>query len=65
MCCILVESRKDNIEFAIIMAALRSRWGHYLLALFLSFFFSVFSSPNLNGRRPDVYDTCTHCVALV
>jgi len=48
----------------IIMAALHSRFGHYIFALwfFLSFFFS---SPNLSGRILDVYHTSTHDVALV
>jgi len=33
---------------------------------YLSFFFlSFFSSPNLSGRRLDVYHTSTHGVALV
>jgi len=46
------------------MAALRSRCGHYIFALwFLSIFF--YSSPNLSGRRLDVYHTSTHGVALV
>jgi len=48
------------------MAALRSRCGHYILVLFLlllSFF--LFSSPNLSGRRLDVYHTSTHGVAPV
>jgi len=48
------------------MAALRNRAGHYIFALWflllLSFFFS---SPNLSGRRVDVYHTSTHAVALV
>jgi len=49
----------------IAMAALRSRCGHYIFALwFLSFFF-LFSSPNRSGRRLDVYHTSTHGVALV
>jgi len=30
-----------------------------------SFFFFVFSSPNLSGRRLDVYHTSTHGVAIV
>ena len=49
----------------LIMAALRSRCGHYIFILWflLSFFF--FSSPNLSGRRLDVYRTCTYGVALV
>jgi len=47
-----------------IMAALRSRCGHHIFALwFLSFY--LFSSPNLSGRRLDVYHTSTHVVALV
>ena len=32
---------------------------------YLSFFLSFFSSPNLSGRRLDVYHTSTHSVALV
>jgi len=43
------------------MAALRSRCGHYIFVLFLSFFYS---SPNLSGRRLDVYHTSTHGVAF-
>jgi len=35
----------------------------YIFILFLSSFF--FSSPNLSGRRLDVYHTSTHGVALV
>jgi len=46
----------------LIMAALRSRCGHYVFALW---FLSFFSSPNLSGRRLDVYHTSTHDVALV
>ena len=46
------------------MAALRSRCGHYIFVLFLSFFL-FFSSPNLSGRRMDVYHTSTHDVVLV
>ena len=47
-----------------VMAALCNRAGHYIFALwFVSFFF--FSSPNLSGRRLDVYHTSTHGVALV
>jgi len=38
------------------MAALRSRCGH--LSCF--FFLLLFSSPNLSGRRLDVYHTSTH-----
>jgi len=47
----------------IIMAALPSRCGHCIFALwFLSSFF--YSSPNLSGRRLDVYHTSTHGVAF-
>jgi len=52
----------------VIMAALRSRCGHYIFALwFLSIFYLLlfYSSPNLSGRRLDVYHTSTHGVALV
>jgi len=49
----------------IIMAALRSRCGHYIFALwFLSSIF-FYSLPNLSGRRLDVYHTSTDGVALV
>jgi len=49
-----------------IMAALRSRCGHYIFALwFLSSIFFFYSSPNLNAHRLDVYHTSTHGVALV
>ena len=48
----------------LIMDALWNRAGHYIFALWflLSFFFS---SPNLSGRKLDVYHTSTHGVALV
>ena len=49
----------------VIMAALRSRCGHYfcpVVSIFLSFFYS---SPNLSGRRLDVCHTSTHDVVLV
>jgi len=46
-----------------------NRADHYIFALwFLSFFLlllSFFSSPNLSGRRLDVYHISTHGVALV
>ena len=50
--------------FLLLMAALRSRCGHYIFVLFLlsSFFFS---SPNLSGRRLDVYHTSKRGVALM
>ena len=48
----------------VIMVALCNRADHYIFALwFLSFFF--LSSPNVSGRRLDVYHTSTHGVALV
>jgi len=47
------------------MAALWNTAGHYIFILwFLSSSF-CFSSPNLSGRRLDVYHTSTHAVALV
>ena len=43
------------------MAALRSRCGHYIFALwFLSSFYLFYPLPNLSGRRLDVYHTSTH-----
>ena len=50
------------------MVALCNRADHYIFMLWfvvlllLSFFFS---SPNLSGRRLDVYHTLAHGVALV
>jgi len=53
----------------LVMAALWNRAGHYIFMLwFLSIYLSssiFFSSPNLSGRRLDVYHTSTHGVALV
>jgi len=43
------------------MAAVHSRCGHYIFALW--FFLSLFSWPNLSRRRLDVYHTSTHGVA--
>jgi len=56
-----VSDKNTRIVF---MAALRSRCGHYIFALWflLSFFFSLH---NLSHRRLDVYHTSTHGVALV
>jgi len=47
--------------------ALCNRADHYIFALsFLSSsIYLLFSSPNLSGRRLDVYHTLTHGVALV
>jgi len=47
---------------AVIMVALCNRETIYIFILFLS---SFFSSPNLSGRRLDVYHTLAHGVALV
>jgi len=52
------------------MVALCNRADHYIFALlFLSIYLllllSFFSSPNLSGRRLNVYHTLTHGVALV
>ena len=65
---VCVDSTRLHLD--LITAALRSRCGHYIFALwFLSFFFLssffFFSSPNLSGHRLDVYHTSTHGVALV
>jgi len=48
----------------LIMAALYNRADHFIVAMVSSFFF-LFSSPNLSGRRLDVYHTSIHDVALV
>jgi len=63
--------RADMFSLNFIMAALRSRCGHYIIVLWFlllsSFFLSfyLFFSPNLSGRRLDVYHTSTHGLALV
>jgi len=49
----------------VIMAALRSRCGHYIFALWFLLRSFFFSSPNLSCRRLDVYHTSTHGVTLV
>ena len=46
-----------------IMAALLSRCGHYILSC--DFYLIFYSSPNLSGRRLDVYHTSAHAVVLV
>jgi len=61
---------KVTVIKVVFMAALCNRAGHYIFALwFLSSIFYLstflFSSPNLSGRRLDVYQTLTHDVALV
>ena len=48
------------------MVALCNRADHCIFALlFLSSYIFFYSSPNLSGRRLDVYHTLTHGVALV
>jgi len=55
--------KPDQTVGYLIMVVLCNRADHYIFALwFLSFFF--FSSPNLSGRRLDVYHTSSHGVAL-
>ena len=51
----------QQIDFNLIMVALMIRADHYIFILW----FLLFSSPNLSGRRLDVYHTSTHGVALV
>jgi len=51
------------INLILFIAAVRSRCGHYIFAVVSSSY--VFSSPNLSGRRLDVYHTSTHGMALV
>jgi len=66
--CCHYDLKKFNFTNRVIMAALCNRAGHYIFALwFLSSIYlsSFFSSPNLSGRRSDVYHTLTHGVALV
>jgi len=48
-----------------IMVALWNRADHYIFMLFLLLSSFFISSPNLSGRRLDVYHTSTHGVALV
>jgi len=40
-------------------------WNRQAIIFLHCGFFLLFSSPNLNGRRFDVYYTCTQGVALV
>ena len=49
----------------LIMAALLNGCGHYIFILWFLLLSFFFSSPNLSGRRVDVYHTSTHGVALV
>jgi len=65
-----VKQRRDLL----FMVALCNRADYYIFIVFLSsffflsfffFFFFFFSSPNLSGRRLDVYHTLAHGVAFV
>ena len=63
-----LDSVSKTSQHPFVMAAGRSRCGHYILQLwFLSlFFFRIFYFlAYLSGRRLDVYHTSTHDVALV
>jgi len=51
------------LKLSIVMVALCNRADHNIFMLFLLLHF--FSSPNLSGRRLDVYHTLAHGVALV
>ena len=57
------------VHIIIFMVALCNRADHYIFMLWFDlcsfFFLSFFSSPNLSGRRLDVYHTLAHGVALV
>jgi len=53
-----------SVWVLIIMACPRPLYFAAVVSIFLLSFF-CFSSPNLNGRRLDVYHTSTHDVALV
>ena len=59
----LYKKKKDTFS-CVIITALRSRCGYFRPVVSSSSFF-FFSSPNLSGRRVDVYYTSTHGVALV
>ena len=59
---------KSDVYDCLVMVALCNRADHYIFILFLFLLLSssfFFSSPNLSGRRLDVYHTSTHGVALV
>ena len=61
---LIAETRTLNTN-NFIMAALRSRCGHYIFVLWFLLSLFLFSSNNLSGRRVDVYHTSTYGVALV
>jgi len=57
----------NSLTVMIVMVALCNRADHYIyiFMLFLSSFSFFISSPDLSGRRFDVYHTLAHGVALV
>jgi len=59
-----VRKQKVPYLYFIFMVTLCNRADHYIFILFLSSSF-FFSSPNLSGRRLDVYHTLAHGVTLV
>ena len=71
---VAVWNRADQYIFPcgfFLMAALRSRCGHYipvyitLILWFLSIYLLLpFSSPNLSGRRMDVYCNNVVCISI-
>jgi len=61
-----VQQSQPSAALVLFMVTLCNRADHYIFALwFLSSIFFFFSSPNLSGRRLDVYHTSAHGVALV
>jgi len=67
---VLSHGTDEVLLHCIFMVALCNRADHYIFMLWFvllsSFFFLLFfSSPNLSGRRLDVYHTLAHGVALV
>jgi len=61
-CCVKRMTLVQSILF-LFMVALCNRADHNIFVLFL--LSSIFSSPNLSGRRLDVYHTLAHAAALV
>jgi len=58
---------KYDIYNCLVMAAMRSRCGHYIFMLWFLLLLSIFffiSSPNLSRPRSDVCHTSTHGIAL-
>ena len=56
---IVIELKKKHVlRFSLIMAALRSRCGHYILVLFLSSFFLALSQRSQIGCLPYFYTWC-------